>query len=140
MFRWFFKHTKEGLEVPDPTPSELALTSERPLTLAEQIARFVRDPGVVNAAVNAGLDTFDEADDFDTGDLEPQDFASPYEVDFEGSLMKPGVQTRMDEIKGGMVEEMPEGRWEKAKERLKPKARSLEAPKAPVAESGKVGA
>lgn len=139
MFRWFRKHTRDGMELPDPTPTALSLTAERPLTLAEQMARFIRNPEVVDALRNRGVDTFDEADDFDTGDLEPQDFQSPYELEFEGSETRVGVQTRLDECKSGMVEEMPLDRQERAKERMKRRPGKVEDEKAGAKEQNAGG-
>lgn len=121
MFHWFKKHTKEGLEVPDNTPIEVAL-KDRPLTLAEQIRRFTTSQEVKDKLRQQQFDTFDEADDFDTGDLEDDDFKSPFEDQFEGSEMGPGrVRARLDEQKAGMTEEMPIERLNRANERLSPK-------------------
>lgn len=129
MFHWFKKHTADGLEKPDTTPIEVPLR-DRPLTIAEQLARFTTSEEFKERLRSAGMDTFDEADDFDTGDLEVDDFKSPYEEHFHGSAMGLNdVQTRLDEIKGGMTEEMPIDRLDRAKERLraKPKAQPAEA-------------
>lgn len=113
MFNWSKKHTKDGLEVPDPTPIEINI--KRPLTLQEQIIRFTQSEFNKQQLQKAGIDTFDEADDFDTGDLEDDDFKSPYEKEFDGI----NPQTRLDEIRGSMVEEMPIDRQDRAQERLK---------------------
>lgn len=126
MFHFFRKHTKGGFEVPDSTPIEIPL-SERPLTLAEQMARLVKAEDFRAALRDRGLDTFDDADDFnvDDPDLPP----SPYELKGD----EPTVQTRLDELRGGMVSEMPLERQERAQGRLKPK------PKEPDKEKSKDG-
>lgn len=119
---WFKKHRKDGLEVPDPTPIEVPLR-DKPLTIHEQLARFTSNSAVMESLKNRGFDTFDEANDFDIG--EADEFVSPYEAvqmaeddDFEH------VQTRLDEQKAGQVGEMPSDRYERAMERLKPKAKA----------------
>lgn len=116
MFHFFRKHTKDGLEKPDPTPSEIPLS--RPLTLAEQIVRFTSNPSHTETLRNAGVETFDEADDLEVEDDEY--VPSPYEEEFFGKETLP-VQTRLDEQRSGMVEEMPLERSQRAQERLKPK-------------------
>lgn len=119
MFHWFKKHTKDGLERPDETPIEVTLR-DRPLTLAEQLQRFVTSEEIRERLKNRGIDTFDEADDFDIGD--PEDLKSPYEEHFIGSEMRiNGLQARLDEQRSGMVEEMPLERQERAKSRLNAK-------------------
>lgn len=115
-FHWFKRHTKDGLEIPDPTPIEITV-SERPLTLAEQIARFCADPQLMKAAVNHGVDTFDEAEDFDVKD-DGDDFISPY-VQREMGDEEPDVVTRLDEIRAGVVEDVPQDRHERAQDALR---------------------
>lgn len=125
MFHWFKKHTADGLEKPDSTPIEVNLP--KPLTLAEQIVRFTSNPQNAQYLQAQGMDTFDQADDLDVD--EDEDNKTPYEVDFNGTEMP--VQTRMDEIHGQMVEEMPVERQFRAYERLKPKKRVEEPPPLP---------
>lgn len=116
MFHWFKKHTKDGLELPDETPIEVPL-SEKPLTIHEQIQRFVHDPDVQAIQRNNGIDTFDEADDFDIDEVGP---VSPYEyVLLEDE--EPIVQTRMDEIRSGLVLPQDESRVNKVMEKISKK-------------------
>lgn len=131
MFNWFTKNNKDGLEIPDPTPIEVTLR-DKPLSLNEQIMRFTSNEMHMAALRNKGIDTFDEADDFDTGDLDGPDFNSPYEDQFEPSEIGLNrVQTRLDEQKSGMVEEIPIDRSDRAKDNL----RRLNEPKPKAAES-----
>lgn len=119
MFQWFRKHTKGGLETPDPTPLEVALKDERPLTLQEQMARFFKSPAVMAAAQARGFDTFDEAEDFGPED-EPE-FVSPYEERYDQNGMAvPHVQTRRDEQRQGMVEDFPHERFKKTVDKYRP--------------------
>lgn len=67
-----------GHEVPDPTPVEWPAGVRRPETLTEQIQRLVRVQ-MSQFAQEQGLETFEEADDFDIEDEEGAPF-SPYEL------------------------------------------------------------
>lgn len=67
-----------GHEVPDPTPVEWPAGVRRPETLTEQIQRLVRVQ-MSQFAEEQGLETFEEADDFDIDDEEGAPF-SPYEL------------------------------------------------------------
>lgn len=98
MFHWFKKHNSAGLEVPDSTPVSIPVVT-KPLTLQEQIARFTSSQELALAAQNNGIDTFEEADDFEVGESDP---VSPYEYQ-KMDEEEPVVQTRMDEIRSGQV-------------------------------------
>lgn len=113
MFHWFKKHNMKGEEIPDPTPIEVPLR-DRPLSLAEQIIRLTKNDELMRRSREIGLDTFDEADDFDIPESEDMDFRTPYEENFYGKDTLPFVQTRMDEIRSGNVQQMPEDRYIKA--------------------------
>lgn len=143
MFHWFKRHTKEGLERPDSTPHEITLREDfkRPLTIAEQIARFTRAADFEKAVAAHGLDSFDEADDLEVEDETDELFGrSAYETreDFLD-----GVQTRLDELRGGQVREIDPDRVEKAQERLRTlkeasraAGRPKPAPEQPAREEG----
>lgn len=126
MFHWFKKHTKEGLEIPDNTPIEVALP--RPLTLAEQIKRFTASEELKNLLRQRQMDTFDEADDLEVDDESPDGVRSPYEDNFEGDEMSNKAHVRLDEIRHGMVEEMPIERQNKAKSWPKKQEEKAPAP------------
>lgn len=72
------KFDDQGREIPDPTPIEVPLDFNRPLTLQEEIRRFLQIEASY-VAQNAGFETFEEADDFDV-DEEEVEFVSPYEI------------------------------------------------------------
>jgi hypothetical protein len=63
-------------EKPDPTPVEGITARERPLTLREEMQRFIRNEASQYAQEH-GQDSFDEFDDFSIDDAEP-DLTSPY--------------------------------------------------------------
>lgn len=70
-----------GREIPDPTPVEIPVGFHRPPSLREQFARFMREE-LSARAVDAGMESFEEADDFDVPD-DPPDPASPWELNFD---------------------------------------------------------
>lgn len=69
-----------GRELPDPTPIAPPIGYKRAPSLAEQIREMVRSERLAQEAAAMGYETFEEADDFDVGDLDP---TSPYENDFD---------------------------------------------------------
>lgn len=70
-----------GMEVPSSIPMAPPVGYTRQPTLAERIRQMVRSEHVRLAAIQAGQETFEEADDFDVGD--DYDPASPYEETFD---------------------------------------------------------
>lgn len=70
-----------GRELPDPTPIAPPIGYRRQPSLAEQIRQMVRSEKLAQELDARGVETFEEADDFDVGDdYDPQ---SPYEATFE---------------------------------------------------------
>lgn len=120
MFHWFRKHKSDGTEVPDTTPDEITLTQmpKRPFTIQEQIMRFTAAADFERALRKKGLDTFEDADDLEVeNDDEPQFATTPYELKEQDAF--PGLQTRLDEVKGGAVRDLHPDRLNRATERLK---------------------
>lgn len=77
MFRLRTEYNEAGFEVPDEMPIVVP-GMRQPETLAETIKRMVRvEMGKV--AASQGMETFEEADDFDIPD-EDGEFVSPYEI------------------------------------------------------------
>lgn len=70
-------------EKPDPLPVSPPLGYKKTPSLSEQIRDMVRSEKLRQAAEEAGVETFEEADDFDIPD-DPVDPSTPYEADFEG--------------------------------------------------------
>lgn len=121
MFHWFRKHTKDGLEKPDPTPLEITLTVERPLTLQEQMARFFRDPVAQNVIRKHGKETFQEADDFGPEWDDDEDLGHDEVTGIRRVRMHEDdeVGARIAEIEGKVVEPVSEERLEMARERIR---------------------
>lgn len=72
-------------EYPDPTPVEVPLHFRRPPTLQEQIKAMVRGE-LSRHAADQGMESFEEADDFDVGDVDELPFSrhelTPMQEDF----------------------------------------------------------
>lgn len=93
----------KGEELPDPTPVSINTGLKKPQTLQETIRKLVRDESFRATLDRVGLETFEEADDFDVGD--DFDPTSPYEEDFDPDHKFIGA--RIGEQRGMMVEEKP---------------------------------
>lgn len=72
---------QQGREMPNPTPLAPPLGYKKQPSIREQIRNMVRGEQLRLAAESAGVETFEEADDFDVGD--DYDPTSPYEEVFE---------------------------------------------------------
>lgn len=75
----------QGHEIPDPEPLVLPSGFRRPETLAEQVQRLVRT-GLSRMAEEQGMESFEEAEDFDVD--EDEDPSTPYETFFDPVLGK----------------------------------------------------
>lgn len=72
------KYTQDNrMEIPDPRPVEMPIGYEHPEPLESMIARMVRLES--ERAGQQGLETFEEADDFDVDDDEGE-LVSPYQM------------------------------------------------------------
>lgn len=100
-------------ETPDPRPISLPIGMERPETLQEKMRRLIRDEVVNSRLAEAGMETFEEADDFNIPD-DPIDPATPYEENFDPN----GMTAREQEVRAGYVQEPDEDRLAKAKEKI----------------------
>ncbi len=62
---------------PDTTPLEISIGDEKPLSIHEEMRRFIREE-ISHAAQQQGQESFEEEDDFDIPD--PDEITSPYEM------------------------------------------------------------
>lgn len=87
--RELIRHNRVGGETPDSRPIELPVGGPPPLTLREEMMRFIRME-LSKSAEQKGEETFEEFDDFSIDDEEP-DLTSPYTVtelqDEEGAYL-----------------------------------------------------
>lgn len=81
------RYDEKGVFYPDPTPIAPPVGYVRSPTIAEQIRTMVRSEQLRAVADASGMDTFEEADDFDIGD--DYDPRSPWEEQFEGEFLVP---------------------------------------------------
>ena len=72
------EHDDRGREIPDPTKMALPLRLQRAPSLAQEVRNMVRLE-VSRAAEEAGLESFEDADDFDVDDEGDLPF-SPHEL------------------------------------------------------------
>lgn len=75
------KYNERGHEILDPTPVEMPVRFHRPPTLQEQIKAFVQRE-LSTVAEAQGVETFEDADDFDVPD-DPIDPTTPWELNYE---------------------------------------------------------
>lgn len=71
-----------GREILDPTPMAPPIGYKKQPSMIEMVRNMVRSEHVKRAAEEAGMETFEEADDFDIPD-DPIDPSTPYENDFD---------------------------------------------------------
>lgn len=88
------RHNEKGEEKLDPTPMEVPISLRAAETLEQKIARMLHSAEIRKDFINNGVETFEEADDFDVGD--DYDPSSPYEQDFDVA--------RIQEIDKGVVQ------------------------------------
>lgn len=82
--RYRLRHERinpEGREIVSSVPVAPPIGYKKTPSLAEQIRLMVRSERMRQAALEAGAETFEEADDFDVGD--DFDPSSPYEETFD---------------------------------------------------------
>lgn len=120
-FRTMFN--KKGEEIPDPTPVSIDTGIKKPLTINEMIRKLVKDESFRASLEAKGIETFEEADDFEIGD--DYDPSSPYEEHFDPA--HPFIGARVGEVKGLMVEEKPLS--DKHRAALDASSRPKQAPK-----------
>lgn len=124
---------QNGHEIPDPEPKAIPLSFKRPETLAEQIQRMVRTHVSV-AAELSGAETFEEAEDFNTGDDDDDEPSTPYEMEFDpvigreisaDMIMSNPQQYRDDHLRAADDDEQLQRKAEKFKEKHGKRARGV---------------
>lgn len=117
-------YNDRGEEIPDPRPTQLAIDFKAPPLLNDQIDRLVHNSMMQRDLDKAGLETFQEADDFEMDDLDP---TAPYEESFDPLH----TIAREQEIRAGFVEELSPEVLAKAREivaQAKKKAEAINKP------------
>lgn len=75
------RQTPDGREIPNSTPMEPPIGYKKTPSIFDQVRAMVRSDKLKQEALAAGMETFDEADDFDLD--EDEDPHSKYENDFD---------------------------------------------------------
>lgn len=101
-----------GGETPDPTPVEIPVSCERPLTLRDEMRRFINSELSIQAQEH-GAETFEESNDFDVDDIE-QDLTSQYTV----SELVPEPEMPKDDLDGSPTQEDAQATSQEAEEPL----------------------
>lgn len=132
------KYNDRGQEMPDPTPVSLPVGGRRPETLEGMIARLVRGR-VSEMAAKDGLETFEEANDFEIeSDDEPLTAYEEQDMKLEALA---DDKRRLDELEDAFNgEEKAAKVREEIAERKEKKRRRAEraAARAPVDDDGGV--
>lgn len=82
--RFKVRFTEKHEEILDPTPMALPAGMKKPESLHDQIRRLIKSERLQQALEQAGYETEEEANDFDTGeDLDP---STPFEEQFYGEF------------------------------------------------------
>lgn len=71
-----------GREIPDPVPMQPPIGYKATPSIMDQVRDMIKSESLRLAAQQSGMETFEEADDFEVGD--DYDPSSPYEEVFEG--------------------------------------------------------
>lgn len=85
---------ENGYEVPDPTPLAIPVGFQRPMTVAEQMAKYMRSAALIARDEQQG--SWEEEDDFDIPD---EDMSSPWETVFDpvtGQEMSKQMKAELD--------------------------------------------
>lgn len=105
-----------GEEILDDTPLALPIGFKRPQSLQERMRYLLRNELIQRDLDAAGIETFEEADDFEVGEQDPLE-GTPYEDHFEPEI--PGLAAREQEIRAGAVADRPLEKKVKAAETIK---------------------
>lgn len=92
-------------EVPDPTPVAMPVSTHRPLTLREEMQRFIKAE-FLNRSQTQEVESFEEADDYSIDD-EEDDLTTPYTVVHEMTPEPETAPLDMPETADGPTDHPP---------------------------------
>lgn len=116
----------KGAEIPDPTPVSIPVHLRKPESMDDRIRRIISH-SISKQAEAQGLESFEEADDFDIPD-DPIDPTTPWEQDFDlagAQAVDRGVVAKPD---------LSPQRLAELKEKVSRKPKPPEKPKDPPTE------
>lgn len=100
-------YNRKGEELPDPVPTQLHIDIEAEMPLHEKVLRAVQSSEWTRRMNEQGIETYEEANDFDI----PDDLGDPRSIHEEQS----GDMLAYEEgVRSGFVEEIPKERKEAA--------------------------
>lgn len=108
-------YNKKGEEIPDPVPKELKIDMETEMPLELKVMRAIRSEDWQRRMEQRGLESWEEANDFDIDEEEPE-FKSMHEDD-GGDIM-----AFEEGVRRGFVEEIPA----EVKEKVKKQAQQVD--------------
>lgn len=97
---------EHGHEIPDPVPMAPPVGYNKQPSMMENIRSMIRSEHLRQAALAAGAETFDEADDLDIDDADDYEPASPYENNFDPTPI-PELRRRASEASQPAPEPAP---------------------------------
>ncbi|QKI28947.1 hypothetical protein 1 [Kummerowia striata microvirus] len=95
----------EGELIPDPVPVAPPIGYKRQPTMVEIIRNMVQSEKLAEEARAAGMETFEESEDFDVGDENAEELRSGFENDFDPPIAE--IAAAVDEAKKP-VDKVPE--------------------------------
>lgn len=121
-------HDELGRELPDDTPLELPVGAKRPESMAEMIQRMVRTQ-LSQHAVSQGMESIDEANDFDVEEEGPDIGMTEHERFAEmAEEFPPGyLQTASAQLQRAVAEIGKEVKGEAAPSSKKPEVESVDS-------------
>lgn len=120
------RYNEQGEELPDSTPVAVPVGFQRPPTIHEQIRMFVRSEEFNRRAQAAGVETWEEANDFEVGDEEFDEVPTLHEMQEE--FVAKAKRDAEEHVKKAREKAIAA---RKAKEATPPKLPEPEAPGAP---------
>lgn len=127
------KYTADGRELPDPTPVEVPAGWRQPESVESMLARMVRTK-VSELAEKEGLETFEEANDFDIED-EDEPLTAHEQQDMKLEALA-DEKRRLDETEDAFNEEQKQSKIREEVEERREKKRRRAARKAARAAVG----
>lgn len=122
MFRVDYKKSALRCEIPDPVPIEIPY-DDQPLSMEEQMRRIIRSE-LANTAHDNGLETFEEADDFDIGE---KDQMSKYEELDEEFLDTAALETATPEKVDAAIKDLEKQESPLKSAQIEPDAQNQDA-------------
>lgn len=125
MLRRFFGKPKKEQEEADGTPMEMPLGYKKPESLQAMMVRMLHDVEFQRRISARGMETIDEADDFELEDEDTMTPRTPYELEFDEETKRevlPAEKAMLDEARAAFDQHVKEKKKKAAIERAKQKA------------------